>query len=87
MKRKAESEEVMYRVQNSATKEMNVITFLKLRNILCKAHTTNVINYIKEFVDEYYQLIEDMPEEFYESIVYHIINDKRLLEEVLYDFW
>lgn len=79
MKRKADSEEVMYRVQNSATKEMNVITFLKLRNILCKAHTTNVINYIKEFVDEYYQLIEDMPEEFYESIVYHIINDKRLL--------
>lgn len=66
------------KIKRIASKDLNLISFLKLFNIFINLDKEESIIYIKLFIKEYYSLKEEMPKEFYELIINQIHNGKYL---------
>lgn len=66
------------KIKKIASKDLSLISVLKLVNIFIKLDKEESIKYIELFIKEYYYLEEDMPKEFYELIIKRIYNDKYL---------
>lgn len=66
------------KIKKIASKDLNLISFLKLVNIFIKLDKEESIIYVELFIKEYYYLKEEMTKEFYELIINQLHNGKYL---------
>lgn len=66
------------KIKKLSIKKLNLINTMKLFNIFMKIREKDRYRCVKLFINEYYNILEDMPDDFYELILDKIYGDKYL---------
>lgn len=66
------------KIRTIASKDLTLISFFRLWNVLNNLDHNDMIWYIKIFVKDYYKLSEEMSKEFYESLHYYFRTNQYL---------
>ena len=66
------------KIKKLSISKLNLINTMKLFNIFMKIREEDRYRYVKLFINEYYNILEDLPDDFYELILDKIYGDKFL---------
>ena len=72
---KEETYVLINKIKKIASKDLNLISILKLFNIFIKVGKEECSEYIKIFIKEYYKMEDNFPNDFYELILNKLYSD------------